>query len=282
MNYDNSFVLRDILKLAKDELNEKENIGYTMPDGKHHIFIYVDDVGEGPFYVIEPNQVVDGCHEPMGDTTAAAYNNFEELLIGCMWCLERFVQDHEKEQVKGIDEYSVDRKFKQALSLVDEVYDKEEGKEVLSIANIVHMLKQENILSNEEILSLTQRLYEASYTSAAPLLTAERVDAVRYLLEYGINKNRFDEFPSVSPEQVKEFMLSCDIEIFIDLVETVAVDNQSFYAPDFISDEREKQVSDALLTYVSRKPALENVISGAAERVNSDKNGLIFKKVQER
>jgi len=97
-----SNILQEILRLAKSELNETGSIGYTMPDGKHHIYIYVDDsiqyaddektVDDG-FYVIEPNRVVDGAHEPMGDTTAADYNNFAELLVGCMWCIDQFEHD---------------------------------------------------------------------------------------------------------------------------------------------------------------------------------------------
>lgn len=100
-----SNILREIMNLAKAELNKNGSIGYTMPDGKHHIFIYVDDsiqyadnekTVEDGFYVIEPNRVVAGAHEPMGDTTAADYNDFAELLVGCMWCIEQFEQEHER------------------------------------------------------------------------------------------------------------------------------------------------------------------------------------------
>lgn len=93
-------VLQQILRLAQEELNLNGDIGYTMPDGKHHIFIYVDDsMGEDEkFYVIEPNRVEDGAHEPMGDTTAADYNNFGELLLGCMWCMDQFDQDREHQK----------------------------------------------------------------------------------------------------------------------------------------------------------------------------------------
>jgi len=104
MDKNKSEILRDILKLAKSELNENGHIGYTMPDGKHHIYIYVDDsMGhvvdvvepEDYYYVIEPNRVVDGAMEPMGDTTAADYNDFAELLVGCAWCIDEFERDAE-------------------------------------------------------------------------------------------------------------------------------------------------------------------------------------------
>lgn len=92
-------VLEEILKRAVSELNENTCMGYTMPDGKHHIFIWVDDSAtyadptKEAFYVIEPNRVIDGAHEPMGDTAGAEYNNFGELMVACMWCMEQFEAD---------------------------------------------------------------------------------------------------------------------------------------------------------------------------------------------
>jgi len=32
-------ILSEILELAKKELKDKDSVGYTMPDGKHHLFI---------------------------------------------------------------------------------------------------------------------------------------------------------------------------------------------------------------------------------------------------
>lgn len=95
MHYDQSEVLREILKLAKAELNEEGAIGYTMPDGKYHMYIYVDDSfgANDRHYVLEPNRVADGAHEPLGDTTTADYNDFGELMLGCIWCMEQFEMD---------------------------------------------------------------------------------------------------------------------------------------------------------------------------------------------
>ena len=99
----NNDVLYEIIKLADRELNNNGSIGYTMPDGKHHIYIYVDDsitladdtkTVEDGFYVIEPNRVVNGAMEPMGNTATADYNNFMGLLEGCKWCLEVFEKDN--------------------------------------------------------------------------------------------------------------------------------------------------------------------------------------------
>lgn len=111
-NY-SQWLLNEIFTLARDELNRSGNIGYTMPGGKHHIYISVEEnnnsfirVGDGGkeehvsepsdyYYFIEPNRVVDGAMEPMEHNTSARYNNFEELLEGCKWCFEYFEDDKE-------------------------------------------------------------------------------------------------------------------------------------------------------------------------------------------
>lgn len=89
-------ILREILSLVKSELNDvgaESGVGYTMPDGKYHIFIYVDNADE-KIYVIEPNRVEDGAHEPfLGENYLATYNDFTELLLGCEWCMEQFERD---------------------------------------------------------------------------------------------------------------------------------------------------------------------------------------------
>lgn len=90
-----SDILKEILSLVKTELNEigpENGIGYTMPDGNYHIFIYVDNADE-EIYVIEPNKVVDGACEPIGENYLATYNDFAELIIGCEWCMEQFERD---------------------------------------------------------------------------------------------------------------------------------------------------------------------------------------------
>ena len=88
-------ILEEIHKLAVTELNENKSIGYTMPDGKHHLFISVDDnCGKDEYcYIIEPNLAEDGAHTPIEDNTSVSYNDFGSLLIGCMWCIENFFSE---------------------------------------------------------------------------------------------------------------------------------------------------------------------------------------------
>ncbi|MBQ8248127.1 MAG: hypothetical protein IJZ42_13445 [Lachnospiraceae bacterium] len=100
-------ILAEIMRLAKDELNKNGHIGYTVPGGKYHIFASVEDIGdvlngEKLVYRIEPNILDEnGCAEPIGDCTLASYNDFAELLVGCMWCLDQFEADLERQ--KGLE-----------------------------------------------------------------------------------------------------------------------------------------------------------------------------------
>ena len=103
----NAKVLKDILDLALSELKENGSIGYTMPDGKYHIFISIDETSDGHFYFIEPNRIVDGAAEPMGDTTTANMYDFSGLLLGCAWCIDCFEEDKRsiEKSISGISDY---------------------------------------------------------------------------------------------------------------------------------------------------------------------------------
>ena len=96
-------ILKELLELAKIELPAGNDMGYTMPDGKHHIYIYPDqevhwdDSPAETFYVIEPNKVINGAHEPMDDTYITGTRDISEVIIGCQWCLEVFEADRQLE-----------------------------------------------------------------------------------------------------------------------------------------------------------------------------------------
>ena len=81
-------ILKEVLELSKESLHNHDCFGYDMPDGKHHIFIYQDQNRE--VYVIEPNTIVDGGCEPMGDTFCVPIGDDIQFRLGCSWCLEQF------------------------------------------------------------------------------------------------------------------------------------------------------------------------------------------------
>lgn len=88
-----------------------------------------------------------------------------------------------------------------------------------------------NLLPEDQDL-LARKTRSAGYNSVVPLLMAERIDAVCTLLEKGITDNRSFGFPPATPEQMAKLLLSCDEDVFSEIVDTVAIDNQSLYAPD--------------------------------------------------
>lgn len=116
INASKTDILREIQELVRDELFEPgDNVGYTMPGGKHHIFIELEDIGnplhgEELIYRIEPNKIdEDGAAEPMADVYTADFGDFTELLLGCVWCMEQFDADLEQSKdLAAADRVEVD------------------------------------------------------------------------------------------------------------------------------------------------------------------------------
>lgn len=104
---DKSHILWDILSHARSELLSGSDMGYTMPDGKYHIYIYPDSetnwagATAETFFVVEPNRVINGAHEPMGDTFLTASRELSEVLIGCQWCMDVFEEDLRNQQMQA-------------------------------------------------------------------------------------------------------------------------------------------------------------------------------------
>lgn len=68
--------------------DEEATVGYDLPDGKHHLFIYVDEFSNGYNIVIEPNLIVDGGHEPCGEPGLCEWEDFNRFLIEVAWVIE--------------------------------------------------------------------------------------------------------------------------------------------------------------------------------------------------
>ena len=99
-------ILKEIKKEAEENLRERDNnISFALPDGKYHIFISVEDIGnilhgEELIYRIEPNIIDEtGSAEPMADVYTADFGDLAELLIGCMWCMDQFDADRQQQKV---------------------------------------------------------------------------------------------------------------------------------------------------------------------------------------
>ena len=87
----------EVMELLEHDLaaeGPENGTGWTLPDGKYHIFAYVDFIDDERVVVLEPNKVVHGAHEPIfGDTFIVAFGDVERLKRGVDWCLEQFACD---------------------------------------------------------------------------------------------------------------------------------------------------------------------------------------------
>ena len=90
-------ILEEIEELAKNELNERGSISYTMPDGRHQIFIHTErkSAEVEPVYVVEPNKIYDNAHDLVGEPMTSPYNDFAHLLMCCTQCIALFALDRE-------------------------------------------------------------------------------------------------------------------------------------------------------------------------------------------
>lgn len=267
-----SRILQEILALAKTELEKEQNpdMGYTTPDGKYHIFIYKDqehswDDGPAPysFYVVEPNKVVNGAHEPLGDTFLTESLDLSELIVGCQWCLEQFEADRTRNLT------TKDR----AMELFNETMitlDKDPDAYFVAM-NLMHLHSRLDEVPLEKLYHLADRLNACFEFFSQPLTQDELAHAVASLLEDAEALEEYDTCPSaLTPEQTLEFLLSCDASPFAFVVEQTAVDNLMQLSFDSPTREQVKSLEDALKAFQSNleKPSLDQQISSAAGRAS--------------
>lgn len=165
----------------------------------------------------------------------------------------------------------------QAYDLLTEFKDKPNGQELFYIASIIDGLEREEVpLETEEMLAMTQRILDISNCSVVPLLTAERVDAVCTLLNNGMRHTRSPEFPEASAEQMKEILFTCDIDVFAEIVETVALDNQEFYGPENQYSQDAIEQRNASINFmesvINKKTSLEHLIVSAEQKAVQSRN----------
>lgn len=272
MNAD-SRILYEIMSLARTELEENPDMGYTTPDGKYHIYIYAEQEHnweDGPepysFYVVEPNKVVNGAHEPMGDTFITDGLDLDEVLIGCQWCLEQFAAD------RAATLTTQDR----AMALYEEslrVHNADNDAYYIAknLAFLARCVEPNEEIPLNQLYRLAERLCHGSGSFfTQPFLNEERLDAVRSLLENGMREEYDACLGDLTPEQTLEFLLTCDEDSFAFAVEETAASNQEKYAPNASRPEDQAAFEIALNSFRANleKPSLDAQISGAAERTS--------------
>lgn len=118
-------------------------------------------------------------------------------------------------------------------------------------------------------LTLASKVWEAhGGWFTLPLLHEEHLDAIRYLVEYGINDNHSPQFPPLSPEDTLTFLLRADVRTFGALVEIAAANNQDHYeidSPNFGTD------IDGVTKAINNIPPDRYMLSGLLKRAFENK-----------
>ena len=130
----------------------------------------------------------------------------------------------------------------------------------------------ETELTPKELYRICCKVQKAAYLSAEPFLHQERVDAVRYLLEYGIGNsysNRFSYLPKLSREQVKDFLLSASLTDVRTLIDIVASENRELYSVergiDILQDADGRMLVAQLTDFANGKPSLGLQVQAAEQ-----------------
>lgn len=128
-------------------------------------------------------------------------------------------------------------------------------------------------LTTGELYTLASRTYEASLNSNSCYLHAERVEAIRVLLEFGTAAPRAIEgVPAMDADKMRSFLQTCDMDVFTTLADCVSEENERFYGTDNIDLQSPYYADDlsalnaALTSAMEQRPSLSAQISNAAQR----------------
>lgn len=180
----------------------------------------------------------------------------------------------------------MDNLFEKAFDYVSEMFEQEQGDYFLFISEIVYTLMKAETneeLTKDEILKLAEKIEDACGRSTVGVLAAERMAAVCYLLENGFQKYHFevdfDEYSEngdleigmieATPEQMKQMLLNCDMDTFIDLVDFAAVVNVNFYQPmgKVLDRDAKERINKAVSEVTKEKDGLDEKILTAEKAV---------------
>lgn len=110
-------------------------------------------------------------------------------------------------------------------------------------------------------------------SSSCCYLHAERVEAVRVLMEFGTEApRRIEGVPAMAADKMRSFLQSCDMKVFATLIDCVAEENERFYGEDGFDLHSPVYADDlsalnaALTSALEQRPSLSAQISHAAQR----------------
>ena len=130
-------------------------------------------------------------------------------------------------------------------------------------------IELEEPLTTDELYTLACKLEEARGSwFGEPLLHEEHLDAIRYLLEYGLNQNHSPEFPELSAADTRKLLLSANNDVFGTLVEVAAINNQrSNYCVSYNKEDIEA-IIPSIEAAKDIKPSLSDKIADAQSKAN--------------
>lgn len=151
-------------------------------------------------------------------------------------------------------------------------------KALMHYARITELRQDQNYLLADDMVRLNEtdltpkdlyriccKVQKAAYLSAEPFLHGERVDAARYLLEYGLGnsriENRFFYLPKLTQEQAKDFLLNASLTEVRTLIDIVASENRDLYSVERGIDLLDTADGQTLLTtltaFANKKQSLD-------------------------
>lgn len=161
-------------------------------------------------------------------------------------------------------------KVEQAYDLLNTILSVPNGNELFELSKILFALREHtDTLSKSDLLILAQKTMDCCFTSSVPFLAAERADAVGVCLSFGLSDLRVPDLPQASAEEITKLLLSCDMDVFTEIVDCVALANQSYYAPDNDYLEAQlihKKAVRAIQAITSEKASLNSTITDAQLR----------------
>ena len=135
----------------------------------------------------------------------------------------------------------VDQKKSVVFELFEEIVSLTEHPHYQIAADMAYLkshIDLEKPLSSDVLYALASKLVEASSSHLnEPLLHEEYLDAIRYLVEYGISENQSPDLPNLAPADTLQLLLTADDLVFATLVETVAINSREFYSTSILQDD---------------------------------------------
>lgn len=131
-------------------------------------------------------------------------------------------------------------------------------------------IELEDPLTTDELYTLACKLEEARGSwFGEPLLHEEHLDAIRYLMEYGLTQKHSPEFPELSAEDTRKLLLTANNEVFGTLIEVAAINNQKNYYLVSYNQEDIDAVIPTIETARNSKSSLADKIAEAQSKANA-------------